>query len=151
MEHCAGALSIHRGYKGAPVRILGFNRVELMMPPEDIRNAVERFNDLLGTSFEQPRLVSDGDVLTTTDWDNKIELFGPAHSDSPQTAMLAEKGRGGIGPLVWEVDNIDDAREYVLCKGYEIRYEYQEAGVKQIILDPEQFFGYLITFMQRTD
>jgi hypothetical protein len=51
---------------------------------------------------------------------------------------------------VWEVDNIDEAREYVLNKGYRIRYEYQEAGVQQIVLDPKQFFGYLITFMQRS-
>jgi len=64
--------------------------------------------------------------------------------------MLERKGRGGIGPLVWEVDNIDEARDYVLGKGYRIFYEYEEPGVRQIILDPEQFFGYFITFMQRT-
>jgi catechol 2,3-dioxygenase-like lactoylglutathione lyase family enzyme len=132
------------------MKILGFNRVELMLSPEDIQAAVEQFNDLLGTSFEPPRLVNDGDVFTTTDWNNKLELYGPAHRDSPQMAMLEKKGRGGIGPLVWEVDNIDEAREYVLGKGYRIVYEYEEPGVHQIILDPEQFFGYLITFMQRT-
>jgi hypothetical protein len=120
-----------------------------MMSPEDMNEAIERFNDLLGTSFEPPRVVSDGNILTTTDWNNKIELFGPAHADSPQAASLTRKGRGGIGPLVWEVDNIDEAREYVLGKGYRILFEYQEVGVKQIILDPEQLFGYLITFMQR--
>ena len=132
------------------MEILGFNRVELMMSAEDIHAAVDRFNDLLGTSFESPDLVSDGNVLTTTDWDNHIELYGPAHSDSPQAAMLAKKGKGGIGPLVWEVDNIDEARDYVLAKGYRIKFEYHEAGVSQIILDPDQFFGYLITFMQRS-
>ena len=40
-------------------------------------------------------------------------------------------------------------REYVLGKGYRIIFEYEEVGVKQIILDPDQLFGYLITFMQR--
>jgi hypothetical protein len=132
------------------MEILGFNRVELMMSAEDMYDAVDRFNDLLGTSFESPQLVSDGNVLTTTDWDNKIELFGPAHADSPQFAMREKLGRGGIGPLVWEVDDIDEAREYVLGKGYRITFEYQEAGVRQIVLDPKEFFGYLITFMQRT-
>jgi catechol 2,3-dioxygenase-like lactoylglutathione lyase family enzyme len=135
--------------EGDAMEILGFNRVELMMSPEDMHDAVERFNDLLGTSFEPPQLVSDGNVLTTTDWDNKIELFGPAHADSPQFATLQRMGRGGIGPLVWEVDNIDEAREYVLGKGYKIKFEYEGAGVKQIVLDPKEFFGYLITFMQR--
>ncbi|HWD52664.1 MAG TPA: hypothetical protein VG412_09700 [Acidimicrobiales bacterium] len=131
------------------MEILGFNRVELMMSAEDIHAAVDRFNDLLGTSFPSPDLVSDGNVLTTTDWDNHIELYGPAHSESPQSAMLAKKGRGGIGPLVWEVANIDEARDYVVAKGYRIKFEYHEGGVSQIILDPDQFFGYLITFMQR--
>jgi catechol 2,3-dioxygenase-like lactoylglutathione lyase family enzyme len=135
--------------KGRQVKILGFNRVELMMSPEDIHEAVERFNDLLGTSFGPPEVLNDGNVLSTTDWGSHLELFGPAHADSPQMAMLTQKGRGGIGPLVWEVDDIDAAREYVLGKGYTIRFEYEGAGVRQIILDPEQFFGYLITFMQR--
>ena len=94
--------------------------------------------------------MSGGNILTTTDWDNKIELFGPAHPGSPQYAVLEETGRGGIGPLVWEVDDIDEAREHVLGKGYRIRYQYQEAGGKQIVLDPKQFFGYLITFMERS-
>jgi hypothetical protein len=58
---------------------------------------------------------------------------------------VARKGKGGIGPLVWEVDNIDEARDYVLAKGYQIKFEYHEGGVSQIILDPDQFFGYLIT------
>jgi hypothetical protein len=69
------------------MNILGFNRVELMMSPEDIHAAVEQFNDLLGTSFHPPDLLNDGNVLSTTDWDNHIELYGPAHS--PTTA-----GRG---------------------------------------------------------
>ncbi|HEY3715795.1 MAG TPA: hypothetical protein VGL39_14815 [Jatrophihabitantaceae bacterium] len=132
------------------MKILGFNRVELMLSPEDIQAAVEQFNDLLGTSFEPPRLVNDGNVFTTTDWSNKLELYGPAHASSPLAAPLERKGRGGIGPLVWEVDNIEEARDYVLGKGYRIFYEYEEPGVHQIILDPEQFFGYFITFMQRT-
>lgn len=133
------------------MRILGFNRVELMMSADDIHAAVERFNDLLGTSFQPPDLVHDGNILTTTDWDNHIELYGPAHPESPQSAMLERKGKGGIGPLVWEVDDIKGAREYVLAKGYRILHEFEGIGVSQIILDPDQFFGYLITFMQRVD
>jgi hypothetical protein len=39
----------------------------------------------------------------------------------------------------------------VLAKGYRIHFEYEGAGVRQIILDPDEFFGYLITFMQRID
>jgi hypothetical protein len=132
------------------MKILGFNRVELLMSTEDLDGAVEKFNDLLGTSFAPPRVTANGDVLTTTDWENKVELYGPAHPESPLTARIGEKGRGAIGPLVWEVDDIDGAREYVISKGYRIHFEYEEPGIKQIILDPDQCYGYLITFIQRS-
>jgi hypothetical protein len=132
------------------MKILGFNRVELLMSTEDLDGAVEKFNDLLGTSFAPPRVTANGDVLTTTDWENKVELYGPAHPESTLTARISEKGRGAIGPLVWEVDDIDGAREYVVSKGYRIHFEYEEPGIKQIILDPDQCYGYLITFIQRS-
>src|ERR1700704_5938908 len=112
------------------MRILGFNRVELLMAPEDIHEAAERFNDLLGTSFAPPSLVAGGDVLSTTDWDNHVELYGPAGPESRIAKSIAEKGRGAIGPLVWEVANIDEARDYVLGRGHRIQFEYQEDGVK---------------------
>jgi hypothetical protein len=131
------------------VKILGFSRVELMLSPDEIHEAVERFNDVLGTSFPPPHVVADGNVLSTTDWDAKVELMGPATTESPMMQRLAAKGRGGIGPLVWEVEDIDDARQHVLNKGYRIFYEFEGEGVKQICLDPEQFYGYVITFMQR--
>jgi hypothetical protein len=135
---------------GDGMRILGFNRVELLMSTEDLNDAVGKFNDLLGTSFSPPRVTANGDVLTTIDWDNKVELYGPAHPESPLMARITEKGKGAIGPLVWEVDDIDGTREYVVSKGYRIHFEYEEPGIKQIILDPSQFYGYLITFIQRS-
>jgi hypothetical protein len=134
---------------GDGMRILGFNRVELLMSTEDLNDAVEKFNDLLGTSFSPPRVTANGDVLTTTDWDNKVELYGPAHPQSPLMARITEKGKGAIGPLVWEVDDIDGTHDFVVSKGYRIHFEYEEPGIKQIILDPSQFYGYLITFIQR--
>jgi hypothetical protein len=39
------------------MRILGFNRVELLMSTEDLNEAVGKFNDLLGTSFSPPRVL----------------------------------------------------------------------------------------------
>jgi hypothetical protein len=133
------------------LKILGFNRVELLMSSNDMESAIEKFNDLLGTSFEPPMTVAEGEVLSTVDWANKIELFGPAHEASRLAPRLAQSGRGSIGPLVWEVDNIDEARQHVAQKGYRIIGEYEDAelGVKQITLDPRQLFGYLITFMER--
>jgi catechol 2,3-dioxygenase-like lactoylglutathione lyase family enzyme len=132
------------------VRILGFNRVELLLAPEDIHEAAERFNELLGTSFASPRLTAGGDVFTTTDWDNHVELYGPSGPESRIASSVAEKGRGAIGPLVWEVASIDEAREYVLGRGHRIHFEYDEPGIKQIVLDPDEWYGFLITFIERS-
>jgi hypothetical protein len=132
------------------MRILGFNRVELLLAPGDIHEAAERFNELLGTSFAPPRLTAGDQVLTTTDWDNHVELYGPSGPESKIAARIAEKGRGAIGPLVWEVASIDEAREYVLGRGHRIHFEYEEEGIRQIVLDPDEWYGYLITFIERS-
>jgi hypothetical protein len=132
------------------MRILGFNRVELLLAPGDIHEAAERFNELLGTSFAPPRLTAGDQVLTTTDWENHVELYGPSGPDSMIASRIAEKGRGAIGPLVWEVASIEEAREYVVGRGHRIHFEYEEAGIKQIVLDPDEWYGYLITFIERT-
>jgi hypothetical protein len=132
------------------MRILGFDRVELLLATDDIHEAVERFNDLLGTSFAPPALAADGQVLTTTDRNNHVELYGPSSPESLIAARTAKSGRGAIGPLVWEVASIDEAREYVLGRGHRIHYEFQEDGIKQIVLDPEEWYGYFITFVERS-
>jgi hypothetical protein len=132
------------------MRILGFNRVELLLAPGDIHEAAERFNELLGTSFAPPRLTAGDQVLTTTDWDNHVELYGPSGPESMIASRIAEKGRGAIGPLVWEVASIDEAREYVLGRGHRIHFEYEEEGIRQIVLDPDEWYGYLITFIERS-
>jgi hypothetical protein len=88
--------------------------------------------------------------LTTIDWDNHVELYGPSGPESRIASRTAELGRGAIGPLVWEVASIDEAREYVLDRGHRIHFEYQEDGIKQIILDPDEWYGYLITFIERS-
>jgi hypothetical protein len=33
-------------------------------------------------------VTANGDVLTTTDWDDKVELYGPAHPESPLMARI---------------------------------------------------------------
>ena len=66
-----------------------------MMSPDDMEHAIEQFNDLLGTSFGPPRVVADGNVLTTTDWTNKIELFGPPTPTARNRRRWRRKGGEG--------------------------------------------------------
>ncbi len=131
------------------MKIIGFSRVELMLSADEIDGAVAKFNDVLGFALAPPKSLNDGDVLSTTDWNAHIELIAPGRPESPLSPRLALKGRGGIGPLVWEVDDIDAARAELVGKGASIYYEYEGEGIKQICLDPAEFYGYVITFMQR--
>ena len=131
------------------MKILRFNRVELLLPADEIGAAVAKFNDTFGFRLEPPHRVAGQPVLSTADFAAGIELIAPAGAASPLAARLAEKGRGGIGPLVWEVDDLDVAREHLVRKGCRIYFEFEGEGVRQICLDPDEFYGYVITFMQR--
>jgi methylmalonyl-CoA/ethylmalonyl-CoA epimerase len=131
------------------VKILGLNRVELLLPADEIDAAVAKFNDTFGFRLAPPHRVAGQPVLSTVDFAAGIELIAPGGEASPLASRLAEKGRGGIGPLVWEVDDLDAAREHLLRKGCRIYFEFEGEGVRQICLDPDEFFGYVITFMQR--
>ena len=131
------------------MKILGLNRVELLLPADEIEAAVAKLNDAFGFQLAPPHRVAGQPVLSTVDFAAGIELIAPGGEGSPLAARLAEKGRGGIGPIVWEVDDLDAARDHLLRKGYRIYYEFEGEGVRQICLDPDEFFGYVITFMQR--
>jgi hypothetical protein len=73
-------------------------------------------------------------------------------------AVLAKNGPGQIGPLVWEVADIDAARTWLLERGFRIKFEYDSSqgnasersiGVYQLILEPEEWFGFNVTLMKR--
>lgn len=140
------------------MRIKGFNRVELIVRPDEIEAARTQFNELLGLRLPAPHEVSRGRALSSTDFDGHIELVAPVDPDMPMTAILAQHGPGQIGPLVWEVESLDAAREWLQERDLRIAYEYdsrignaeeQAAGARQLILDRDQWFGFTVTLMER--
>ena len=51
---------------------------------------------------------------------------------------------------MWEVDDIDSAASGRTSNGLAIAYEYEsEEGIRQIIFDRDEWFGFTVTFMQR--
>src|SRR5436190_11635439 len=135
---------------GGVMRVKRLNRVELLLPGEDIPEAVRVFNDLLGGHLPTPVEVPGQQVLSTSDYALGIEFFGPSSPDSPRNASFErKKRRGAIGPLVWEVDDLDATKQEVMDKGYRIFFEFGEPGSRQVHLDAEQFFGYGVTFTER--
>ena len=131
------------------MRIQRFNRVELLIEEKDIEEAVAKFNDLFGFHLPPPDPVPGQKVRSSTDYDAQIEFFAPHGEGSPLERRLKEKGRGAIGPLVWEVDDIEEAKQWAVSKGINIVFEFtSETGIRQLHFDPDQFFGYGVTLTQ---
>jgi hypothetical protein len=140
------------------MEIIGFNRVELIVAEDQIHDAVAQFNEILGRNLPAPHKIEQAPVLSATDFDGGVEFVAPVNGEGAFGQRLAQHGPGQIGPLVFEVADIDAAREFVTSKGYRIRYEYDsskgsaeevQSGVYQLVLDPEQWFGFNVTLMQR--
>ena len=140
------------------MKILGFNRVELVVREDQIDQAVQQFNELLGLHLPKPFAVEGHPVLSSTDFDGHVEFVAPINGEGPFGAKLASKGAGQIGPLVWEIADIDEAKARLAERGFRISFEYiataRDTGdkphVHQLVLDPEQWFGFGITLMKRT-
>jgi len=140
------------------MKIRGFNRVELIVREDQIGDAVAQFNELLGTHLPEPHPIESNPILSSTDFDGSIEFVAPRGGEGPFAQRLAEKGSGQIGPLVWEIEDVDAARSWLTERGFRITYEYDSRegnaseaamAVRQLILDPEQWFGFTVTLMQR--
>jgi Glyoxalase/Bleomycin resistance protein/Dioxygenase superfamily len=140
------------------MRIRGFNRVELIVRPDQIEAARTQFNDLLGLDLPEPHEVSRGRALSSTDFDGSIELVAPVDPDMAMSRTLAEHGPGQMGPLVWEVEDLDQARDWLGERGMRVAYEYdshvgneqeRQLRVRQLILDKDQWFGFTVTLMER--
>lgn len=140
------------------MRIRGFNRVELIVAEDQIDDAVRQFNELLGTNLPEPHPIAGQPVLSATDFDGHIELVAPVGGQGSFGRRLEDHGPGQIGPLVWEIDDVDEAKIWLSDRELRVVFEYdsskgntseQDSGVRQLVLDPTQWFGFNVTLMQR--
>src|ERR1700722_9363307 len=95
------------------IPIKGFNRVELVVREDQIDDAVRQFNEVLGLHIVPPHRIEGVPVLSATDFDGAIEFVAPLDDGAPFAKRLARSGPGQIGPLVWEVTDIDQTREWL--------------------------------------
>lgn len=140
------------------MKIVGFNRVELIVREDQIHQAVAQFNELLGLRLPEPIAIQGHPVLSSTDFEGSVEFVAPLKGEGPFAHRLAEHGAGQIGPLVWEIEDLGAARAWLAQRGYRIFFEYDSSKgsadeaqnpVQQLVLDPEQWFGFHVTLMQR--
>ncbi len=136
------------------MKVLGFNRVEMIVPEAQIHEAVKQFNDVLGTKLPSPISIEGHPVLSSTDFDGSIELVTSVDGEGP----FAGQGLGQVGPLVWEIEDFDDAKRWLNENGYRISFEYDSGAgnekeastsVRQLVLDPGQWYGFHVTLMER--
>lgn len=136
------------------MKVTGFNRVELVVPEDEIERAVAQFNEVLGLKLPRPIPIQGHPVLSATDLEGSIELVAAVDGEGP----FAGRERGAIGPLVFEIEDFAEAKAWLLANDYRIFFEYdstqgneQEArlAIRQLVLDPEQWFGFHVTLMER--
>ena len=136
------------------MKVLGFNRVELVVEEDEIERAVAQFNDVLGLKLPSPIRIEGHPVLSSTDFEGSVEFVAPVEGEGP----FAGRGKGAIGPLVFEIEDFAEAKAWLLANDYRIFFEYDSTkggekealgAVRQLVLDPEQWFGFHVTLMER--
>lgn len=139
------------------MKIKGFNRVEIIVREDEIEQAVKQFNEVFGLNLPKPHAIQSAPVLSATDFGGFLEVVAPVGGQGSFAAKL-ERGPGQIGPLVWEVEDIEEARTWLTEHDYRITFEYdsrqgnadeQRQAVHQLVLDPAQWFGFNVTLMKR--
>ncbi len=133
------------------MKLLGLNRVELLVEDPD---ATERDLSALlgGLAFE--REPAEGVLDCRVDWKAGIEIVHP-ESESHAVGQLLRDAGEHVFTVVFEVEDIADARDWVLAQGFEILYEFDNgtpqapATIKQISISPERTHGMLVTLLER--
>ncbi|MFK7894777.1 MAG: hypothetical protein AB8G23_03015 [Myxococcota bacterium] len=135
------------------MKLLGLNRIELLV--EDPDAAENDLSALLGgLNFE--REPAEGVLDCRVDWKAGIEIVHPEGDDHVVSDLLKERGQH-IFTVVFEVEDIDDAKEWVQSQGFEIMYAFdngtpeQPATIKQLSISPERTHGMLVTLLERIE
>lgn len=133
------------------MKLVGLNRVELLV--DDADQAEKDLSSLLGgLHFE--REPAEGVLDCRVDWKAGIEIVHPAGDEHVVSQLLRDKGQH-VFTVVFEVEDIDDARKWVLDHGFEILYEFDNGSegksptIRQISVAPERTHGMLVTLLQK--
>jgi len=131
------------------VKILGLDRVELLVDAGTIGPAVERMNEVFGFRLSPPEEIPGHGLLSSVDFDAGLEFVAPMGPGSSVTPPEKGSGRGALLTVVWEVDDIASARRFAEEKGLTVILDFENESVKQLCLSADEFFGYTITLMER--
>jgi 4-hydroxyphenylpyruvate dioxygenase-like putative hemolysin len=134
------------------MKVLGLNRVEMLV--NDAPDAQQVFGELFNGATFHKEGAEDLPVDSYMAWDLGIELVVPKDPNHNMAKRLKTKGEG-VFTVVFEVENIDDAREHLKEKGFDIVYDHDFgphdgfASHKQICVSPTRTHGLLVMLMER--
>ncbi len=78
----------------------------------------------------------------------------PTCQDTGTVIVIAHKGQH-VFTVVWEVENLEDAKRWVTSQGFEIMYEFDNgtdevpATIRQLSISPERTHGMVVTLLER--
>jgi len=133
------------------MKLLGLNRVEMLVKDPD--QAEKDLSSLLGgLSFD--REPAEGVLDCRVDWKAGIEIVHPESEQHVVGQLLENKGEH-IFTVVFEVEDIEEAKAWVTDQGFEIMYAFdngtedQPATIKQLSISPERTHGMLVTLLEK--
>ena len=133
------------------MKLLGLNRVELLVHDPD--QAERDLSALLGgLSFQ--REPAEGVLDCRVDWKAGIEIVHPESEEHVVGQLLRDAGQH-VFTVVFEVEDLDEARTWVQGQGFEILYEFDDgtperpASIRQLSVAPERTHGMLVTLLQK--
>jgi len=133
------------------MKLLGLNRIELLVQDPD--QAEQDLSSLLGgLSFE--REPAEGVLDCRVDWKAGIEIVHPENNDHAVGKLLEDKGEH-VFTVVFEVESIADAKVWVIEKGFDILYEFdngtadQAPTIRQLSISPERTHGMVVTLLEK--
>ena len=131
------------------MKILGLDRVELLVDAATIGPAVRRFNEIFGFELSEPAEVPGHGLLSSVDFRAGLEFVAPKGEGSSVAPPERSSGRGALLTVVWEIDDIASARRWAKERGLTVVLDFENEAVKQLCLSAAEFFGYTITLMER--
>jgi methylmalonyl-CoA/ethylmalonyl-CoA epimerase len=124
------------------------NHVAIVVP--DLAAAAARYRDLLGAEIEQPRDLPEHGVTVAfvTLENSRIELMTPLGDHSPIARFLADRPKGGLHHVCFEVPDLAHAARTLIEAGARLLGDGQPKlgahGLPVLFVHPGDFDGTLI-------
>ena len=112
-----------------------------------VPNPVQPPLGALVSGLNRIEFLTPAEVARDVSWEAGFEVYAPGSGESVLNQHLAQKGaRGAIGPIVWNVPDIEMLKQRARELGHDFQYEFKTGDYHQVCLRPETLFGYMATF-----